>query len=310
MKFTFPFWIKYILCHKVRGNRENDVIEEPKMLLLCPNCGAQYEVPEDHIPKKYGRDVQCSACNHTWFQTHPVQDLNPPQQNEFGNPDPLTESEDQSLSASADGESNDPDGYSAGAEPQSAPSRQKRSLHPSVAGVLREEAKREVEERSNSSVRVPGTQNQPELTNNAAQSASSDHARDADMDMRALDALYQNSDQTAKSARGALLPDIDEINSTLSTDVADWPTDSEASKATIEKGQRKLGFFLGIGIIVAAAALYYFANALGESIPILQQPLELYQQWINSMRIALDQWIRQAIDWLQTQWTTIQPPPQ
>ena len=60
------------------------MLEEPKMILLCPNCGAQYEVPEDHIPKKYGRDVQCSACNHTWFQTHPAQDLQPILQDETG----------------------------------------------------------------------------------------------------------------------------------------------------------------------------------------------------------------------------------
>jgi len=37
------------------------------MRLICPNCGAQYEVDESVIPET-GRDVQCSACGHTWFQ--------------------------------------------------------------------------------------------------------------------------------------------------------------------------------------------------------------------------------------------------
>ncbi|KUP91835.1 zinc-ribbon domain-containing protein [Tritonibacter horizontis] len=37
------------------------------MRLICPNCGAQYEVPEDVIPAE-GRDVQCSNCGDTWFQ--------------------------------------------------------------------------------------------------------------------------------------------------------------------------------------------------------------------------------------------------
>lgn len=37
------------------------------MRLTCPNCTAQYQVPADAIPEN-GRDVQCSACNHTWFQ--------------------------------------------------------------------------------------------------------------------------------------------------------------------------------------------------------------------------------------------------
>ncbi|GAA6182470.1 zinc-ribbon domain-containing protein [Shimia sp. NS0008-38b] len=40
------------------------------MRLTCPNCGAQYEVPDDIIPTS-GRDVQCSNCGNTWFQAHP-----------------------------------------------------------------------------------------------------------------------------------------------------------------------------------------------------------------------------------------------
>lgn len=37
------------------------------MRLICPNCGAQYEVDARVIPDT-GRDVQCSNCGHTWFQ--------------------------------------------------------------------------------------------------------------------------------------------------------------------------------------------------------------------------------------------------
>ncbi|MEM8647872.1 MAG: zinc-ribbon domain-containing protein [Pseudomonadota bacterium] len=40
------------------------------MKLTCPNCAAQYEVPDEVIPET-GRDVQCSACGDTWFQVHP-----------------------------------------------------------------------------------------------------------------------------------------------------------------------------------------------------------------------------------------------
>lgn len=38
------------------------------MRLICPNCGAQYEVGNDVIPDD-GRDVQCSNCGHTWFES-------------------------------------------------------------------------------------------------------------------------------------------------------------------------------------------------------------------------------------------------
>lgn len=37
------------------------------MRLSCPGCGAQYEVEGAAIPGE-GREVQCSACGHTWFQ--------------------------------------------------------------------------------------------------------------------------------------------------------------------------------------------------------------------------------------------------
>jgi predicted Zn finger-like uncharacterized protein len=38
------------------------------MRLICPNCEAQYEVSDDAIPPG-GRDVQCSNCQQSWFQT-------------------------------------------------------------------------------------------------------------------------------------------------------------------------------------------------------------------------------------------------
>ncbi|MCC6008251.1 MAG: zinc-ribbon domain-containing protein [Rhodobacteraceae bacterium] len=40
------------------------------MRIVCPNCGAQYEVDEGAIPSE-GRDVQCSSCGHSWFQIRP-----------------------------------------------------------------------------------------------------------------------------------------------------------------------------------------------------------------------------------------------
>jgi predicted Zn finger-like uncharacterized protein len=40
------------------------------MRLVCPNCEAKYEVPEDAIPET-GRDVQCANCGHSWYQMRP-----------------------------------------------------------------------------------------------------------------------------------------------------------------------------------------------------------------------------------------------
>ena len=37
------------------------------MRLTCPRCGAQYEIAAAAIPAA-GREVECSACSHVWFQ--------------------------------------------------------------------------------------------------------------------------------------------------------------------------------------------------------------------------------------------------
>jgi predicted Zn finger-like uncharacterized protein len=46
--------------------------------LVCPNCGARYDVPADVIPDA-GRDVQCSNCGHMWFASRPEATIAPPQ---------------------------------------------------------------------------------------------------------------------------------------------------------------------------------------------------------------------------------------
>lgn len=38
------------------------------MRLDCPNCAAQYDIPETAIPPQ-GRNLQCAACNHGWYHT-------------------------------------------------------------------------------------------------------------------------------------------------------------------------------------------------------------------------------------------------
>ncbi|ARO13758.1 hypothetical protein BVG79_00404 [Ketogulonicigenium robustum] len=40
------------------------------MRLVCPNCGATYQVSGDLIPDS-GRDVECSACGQSWFVIYP-----------------------------------------------------------------------------------------------------------------------------------------------------------------------------------------------------------------------------------------------
>ena len=92
------------------------------MRLTCPNCGAQYEIPETAIPEA-GRDVQCSACGETWAQQRP----------------------DAALTGAEPAPSAKPDAAPVAHAPtEPAP----RRLDPGVADILRTEAARERAQRA------------------------------------------------------------------------------------------------------------------------------------------------------------------
>lgn len=61
------------------------------MRLTCPNCRAQYEVPDEVIPEE-GRDVQCSNCEKTWFQEkHPKAEVETPEPAKAAASEPVIE---------------------------------------------------------------------------------------------------------------------------------------------------------------------------------------------------------------------------
>lgn len=47
------------------------------MLISCPRCETQFDVPEDALGAK-GRTLKCARCGHKWFQTAPGAELAPP----------------------------------------------------------------------------------------------------------------------------------------------------------------------------------------------------------------------------------------
>ncbi|WP_425099848.1 zinc-ribbon domain-containing protein [Tropicibacter sp. S64] len=120
-----------------------------RIRLICPNCGAQYEVPAEVIPDT-GRDVQCSNCAHTWFQAHPDHDTALAEE-QGAAPEPETwepeEDEDEGdralVQPAARDEAGHDDEDEDDWEPEAAPEPRRRELDPQVAEVLREEAERE-----------------------------------------------------------------------------------------------------------------------------------------------------------------------
>ena len=118
------------------------------MRLTCPNCSAQYEVPDEVIPEE-GRDVQCSNCEETWFQAkNPAEPASAP---EPAAPDAATDEAPEPASPPAD-DMNEP------AEAQ--PAEAKSGVDPSVASILKEEAAREAELRAKEG---GGLESQPDL---------------------------------------------------------------------------------------------------------------------------------------------------
>ena len=204
------------------------------MRLICPNCSAQYEVPADVIPAE-GRDVQCSNCQETWFQTHPdtepqtdvAQTLKehfaqtepeaapiPEQPDAVSEPDPIDDEFERALDQELDTiAEDDPDVAPA---PAITHERSKREIDPSVADILREEAQREREQRA-----AETFEHQDEFALDADEPTSDPQPKKSgyiDPKLDDLDEMYKDTASDAPASRRDLLPDIEEINSTLRRD--------------------------------------------------------------------------------------------
>jgi len=239
------------------------------MRLTCPNCDAQYEVPDEVMPKT-GRDVQCSNCGQTWFQKHP---------DAIATPDEARRVLDDNT-PDADEEISPP--------PPPMPnttSAARKQLDPSVADILREEA--EAERKARERTTPPKLESQPELGESLnAATPPEDEAEVRAREARARMARMRGEDPVAAagaagaaatSSRKDLLPDIDEINSTLRS--------ADGAAAADEAG-------------ALAVCLYIFAPQIINAVPATEGPLTAYVSWVDQMRIALDGQVQGAAQWL------------
>ncbi len=305
------------------------------MRLICPNCGAQYEVPDEVIPTS-GRDVQCSDCGTTWFQNHPDHVPEPEEeavddwQEEFSeeeepdSPEPDdTPSVDEIAASEVAEETTDEDGPSdvermveahadtteefeedyeddEADEDPSTPEETtafSRQLDPSVAEVLREEAALEASARATE--QHGSLETQQDLGLESHESAAQQRSEEARSRMARLrgDEAAEDLDTMAESelddqaSRRNLLPDIDEINSSLGPDQAQETAAASADPsavATHQKSGFRTGFRLAIVLAVLALLLYIFAPQLGNAVPPLAEPMAQYQGMVDGWRAALD----------------------
>ena len=256
------------------------------MRLICPNCDAQYEVPSDVVPTE-GRDVQCSNCGQTWFQNHP--DHMPPAQAEDAQPDaPAIE---------------ETDAHEEIVETPQEP--QRREIDPAVADILRQEAEHETHLREQESA---GLESQPDLGLDDAEDEAARRAREARARMarmRGEDPAAETNPAAAAAAVGSrrdLLPDIEEINSTLRStgdrQIAGDDTSAMAPVRARKKRGFRRGFFLMILLAIVLAAVYIFAPDIAKAVPQVDPYLSAYVTYVDQARGWLDGHVQSLLKWL------------
>lgn len=279
------------------------------MRLICPNCGAQYEVADDVIPTG-GRDVQCSNCGHTWFE-QPGASVAAELGSEAETP---TEPSPEPIPEPTSGPDVAP-------IPEPEPVREApkpREMASDVTDILRQEAEYEKSAREADTNTIE-TQPDLDLSHDPDEGRRSREARErlarlrgepenanADAVSAAVGAAMT---QDANAPRRELLPDIEEINSTLRPDntanaAVNYDADTERPR-----GGFKRGFMYVVIIALVALAIYVFAPQISAAVPQVEPYLTSYAEWVDGLRILLDRKLQQLIERAQST-PAIEPNPE
>lgn len=262
------------------------------MRLVCPNCDAEYEVDASVIPDS-GRDVQCSNCGTAWFQLPPEieaeleaeEQLYEPPQPAVAHPAPLPESEPEPV----------PPEHMAPAPPDPMP---RRSLDETLLAVLREEAEREQAQRA---AEAQPLQTQPDLGLPPPQVAVARRIAKLKGEPEVIPAAAPVVPPKAQTRR-ELLPEIEEINSSLRASSERRTGQAAAISETMERGKAggfRSGFTLMLLVAVAGVAVYVMAPKLAAHIPAASGALERYVGAVDDGRVWLDGIMRWAISELR-----------
>ena len=250
-----------------------------RMRLICPNCGAQYEVPDDVIPAG-GRDVQCSNCGFTWFERPGAcfseeEGIAAPKESE------ALVSRAQDAEEFAD--SDDDDLW------VPPPARERKPLSRSVAHILKEEAAREEAQRREEA--AAGIQSQPDLGIDDEPDQETQRVEEVRRRMARLKGeMAPLPSKAGGGSRSDLLPDIEDFNSSLRSADERRSDEPEAIEKQ-EKGQRsgfRLGFSLILLVAILALIVYNLAPRLAEAVPSAAPILSDYVDMVNDLRLWVD----------------------
>lgn len=296
------------------------------MRLICPNCDAEYEVDASAIPE-IGRAVQCSNCGHSWFQMPP--DLGPtlidaadetmfevaghaaltPAAPASGARSPAPTGRSADTARSEDLLEDDVEGAS-----DLAVAARPRPLEGSLLSVLREEAERETAARRAEAPQPIETQTDldlPEPVQVVVRHASSDadvggvgaavtsgSAAVESAVEGAVAGVRAGEDPQVRAHRRDMLPDVEEITSTLRpVDDGDVRSRrfSAGADAARPRGGFATGFFLMLLLACAVVALYVLAPRLAAELPAVAPVLERFVAAVDALRIWLDETVRTVI---------------
>ncbi len=230
------------------------------MRLICPNCDAEYEVDGSLLPAQ-GREVQCSNCGQTWFQ-HPMSD------------------------------EDDSDAFSTG--PDLAV--QRPATNPKALDILHEEVERETRARAAEANALEtqgdlGLQAPPPGPARAKATLEPPEQLDADKPDQANDETFEITHSgRGESTKRELLPDIEEINSTLASAPEPQPEDEEAEEAALPNRRSRFRTGFGLMLILSAAIVgaYVYAPELAERFPQTGDAMMGYVSFIDKLRVSLD----------------------
>lgn len=254
-----------------------------------------------------GRDVQCSNCGQTWFQQHPdAVDLEPAQEDE-----PLEDEEIVRTSIDEDATEHfeEPEAEQTFDVPTFEPEKPaRRELDPTVAEVLKAEAELESQARQQEASHI---ESQPDLGLPETSDESGKRAREARermARMRGEASVSEDPEHDMPEAAAAvmgsrrdLLPDIEEINSTLRSNNDRAPGTDPGQTAQIEvqeKRSSRRGFILTIALVSILTLLYTYAPQLSEAFPQAEAPLASYTNMVDGWRAWLDGKVSSLLTWL------------
>jgi len=274
------------------------------MRLICPNCDAQYEVPDDAIPPG-GRDVQCSNCQLSWFQTEkpivPGRDTSKPEAA------PVAEEETVADAAEIEVEASEPEIDTEEQpkadpipepEPNPDPAPQRKQLDDAVASILREEASF-----GGPAVATAGAIAKPPPTETARPPVpvTEDATRqriammtEEEGGTRTGTQTPEAAQETADKAHLRTVPTINEINATLraraQANDTSGLTELEKEEAVQRSGFRR-GFFLILVLFAILFLPYIFADQITENLPQTTNIMNSYVMTVDGLRLSLSEFV-------------------